>query len=342
MTWSPEVSTVNQRTQIGIETTPGTPVAADKRLSCFDWTLGIDPTVSSYRASGTKYDSLQEEDIEQASIAVAGWLDYNGICYVLSGVYGIISPGAADSSATAKSWGYVPPVSGSIQPQTYSIQQGDAHRARKLAYGLFNSWGYKGSRKTPFTISAKGFGLPITDDGTVTLTASPTDVVLAPAPSKQFDVYLDSSSAGLGTTLLTRVLSVDFAGDSLYSPFFAFNRSTVGFGGHVDTAPKTSIKLLMEADSAGMAPLSYLQSGTTYYLRVEAQGAQIASDGGTGSDPVYNLFRHDMAIKFGKPSEYKDDQGIYALEWDCNVVLDTSWSTGQSQLITVQNLLASL
>jgi hypothetical protein len=340
MTWSPETSTVNQRTQIGPEATPGTAVAAGKHLNCFDFTYGIDPTVSSYRPSGTKYDASQEEDTEMTSITVAGNLDYNGVIYLLSGAMGKVSPTAANSSATAKQWLYIPPVSGSIQPQTYSIEQGDSTRARKFAYGLLSDFGYKGTRKAPFTISGKGFGQPLSDG--ITLTASPTDVAIAQAVEKQFNVYLDTTSAGLGTTQLLRVLSVDYSFGGIYGPFFALNRSTVGFGGHVDMSPKTSIKILMEADSAGMAPLSYLQQGTTYYLRVAAVGAQIASDGGSGSTPVFNGFTHDMAIKFGKPSAFKDDQGIFALEWECNVVQDPSWGSGQAQEVTVTNLIAAL
>jgi hypothetical protein len=340
MTWAPEISTVNQRTQIGPEATPGTAVTATKHLDCFDFVYGIDPTVSSYRPSGTKYDASQEEDTEMTSISVTGNLDYNGVIYLLSSAMGVITPTAANSSTTAKQWKYIPPVSGSIQPQTYSIEQGDATRARKFNYGLLSDFGYKGTRKAPFTVSGKGFGQPLTDD--ITLTASPTDVALAQAVEKQFDVYLDPTSGALGTTQLLRVLSIDYSFGGIYGPFFALNRSTTGHGGHVDLGPKTSIKILMEADSAGMAPLSYLRQGTIYYLRVDALGAQIASDGGAGTDPIYNGFTHDMAIKFGKPSAFKDDQGIFALEWECNVVQDPTWGSGQAQEVTVTNLITAL
>lgn len=338
MTWAPEVTTVNQRTRLGAEATPGTAVGAAKILDCFDWTFGIDAAVTPYRPSGTKYDATQEEDTEQTSITVNGNLDYNGVIYLLSSVMGIVTPTAANGSATAKQWLFDPPVSGSAQPQTYSIEQGDSVRARKFAYGLLTDFGYKGTRKTPFTVSGKGFGQELSDG--ITLTASPTEVALAQAVEGQFNVYLDSTSAGLGTTQLNRNFSLDYSFGGVYGAFYALMRANASFTGHVDLSPKSSIKLLLAADAQGMAPLAYLRSGVTYFLRVEAIGAQIASDGGGGSTPIYNSFVHDMAIKFGKPSEFKDEQGIYALEWECNIVQDATW--GHAQTVTVTNLITAL
>ena len=37
MTFTPTIATVNQRAQIGAETTPGTGVPANKYLECFDY-----------------------------------------------------------------------------------------------------------------------------------------------------------------------------------------------------------------------------------------------------------------------------------------------------------------
>lgn len=339
MTWNAPATTVNQRTRVGAETTPGTSVGATKLLDSLDWQLGIDAAVTPYRSSGTKYDVLQEEDTEQTSITVNGRLDYNSVVYLLSSTMGIVTPTAANSSATAKQWLFDPPMSGSVQPQTYSVEQGDAVRARKFAYGLLTDFGYKGTRKTPFTVSGKGFGRAITDN--ISLTSNPTAVALAPAVEGQFNVYLDATADDLGTTQITLPFSLDYSFAGVYGAFYALNRDNASFTGHADLGPKTGIKLLLAADAEGMGPLAYLRNGTTYFLRVEGIGAQIASDGGSGgSDPIYHTFQHDMAIKFGKPSEFKDEQGIFALEWECNVVYDETW--GHAQQVTVTNLLTAL
>ena len=195
MPWTPRISNVNQQVQLGVESTSafGTAVACTKLIKCFTWTLGIDANVSMFGSTGHKYDEAQEEDWEQTSMDVAGNMDFNGVCYLLASAMGSAAPVAHSSSATAKDWIFTPPITGSIVPQTYTVQQGDSVRARSFPYGLFNSYGFKGTRKTPFTVSAKGFGQAMSDG--ITLTSSPTSVALAPVVGKFFNIYLDTVQA---------------------------------------------------------------------------------------------------------------------------------------------------
>jgi hypothetical protein len=341
MAWQERIQTVNRRTQLGVESTSalGTAVACNKLIECFDWTYGIDADVSMFGSSGHKYDEVQQENWEQSTIDVSGNMDFNGVCYLLPSTMGSVNPAAHLASSTAKDWIFTPPVSGSIVPQTYTLQAGDAVRAFSLSYGLFNSFGYKGTRKTPFTVSAKGFGQQISDG--ITLTANPTAVALSPVVGKFFNVYLDTSSGGLGTTLLTSCYSMDFSFDNIYGVFYPINRANASFTGHIDLKPKATLKLILETDAVGLAGMqsTYLQGGATAYVRVQAQGNQIANDG-PGS--IKATFQHDMACKVGKPSAFKDEQGIYAVEWELTVIEDPSWSSGQAQQITVTNLIAAL
>ncbi len=332
-----ERSTVNQRVQIGAESTIGTAVAANKLLECFTWTMGINADIADYGATGRKYDTIREENTEWVDLTVGGPLDYNGVIYLLNGSMGAVSAAAANSSATAKAWAFNPPVSGSIAPKTYTVEQGDSVRAHKVAYGLFNSFGYNATRKA-VTISAKGIAEPISDG--ITMTSSPTAIALAPVFGKQINLYVDTTSGGLGTTQLTRAFLFDYMFDGIYGPFWPLNRATPGFTGHVDLKPKTTVKLKVEADATGMGFLANLQAGTTLFLRVDALGAQIASDGGGGSAAIFNEFQHDMAIKIGKPSAFSDEAGIFAIEWEGLVVEDPAW--GKAQTLTVTNLITAL
>jgi hypothetical protein len=272
MAWTAERSTVNQKVQIGAEsnTALGTNVAAGKLLESFDWVFGVEADINLYTPTGHKYPNVQEENTEWASGTVGGNLDFNGVLYPLASVWGAVTPSAHGASATAKDWVFTPPTTGSIVPQTYTIEQGDAIRAHKFNYVLFTEWGYKGTRKD-FTMSGKVMCQPIQDG--ITLTSSPTAVAIAPVVAKQANVYLDTTSAGLGTTLLTRVLSIDFAFTNTYGPLWVLNRATVGWTAHVDQMPSGKFKLKVEADSNGMALLpNYLQTGNTAYIRVNAQG----------------------------------------------------------------------
>lgn len=424
MTWTAERQSINQRLQFGVESTSalGTVVPANKLLECFDFQVGINGDMSVYQPTGHKMPMIVEENTEWVDIQQGGDLDYNGAIYPLSSAMGSVTPTTHGSSATAKDWTFTPPTTGSIVPQTYTIEQGDAIRAHRMAYCLWTSWGYKGTRKD-FTTSGKLIAQPITDG--VTLTSSPTAVALSPVVAKQVNVYLDPTYSALGSTMLTRVLSVDYIMDAIYGPLWVLNRSTPGWTAHVDLAPKSTFKLKVEADSNGMAMLSYLQNGTTMFARVDAQGPLIdntqtialgspsagnftltykgqttgniaynaassavqtalqglstigsgnATVSGSAGGPytvtfagtlatdttaltgngagltggtflitqtqVYTKFTHDMALKFHKPSTFADDQGVFAIEWECLVVEDAAW--GKSQVVTVTNLLTAL
>jgi hypothetical protein len=430
MTWQARVQTVNQQVQIGAESTSalGTAVACGKLLKCFTWNIGIDAGVSFFGSTGHKYEETQEEDWEQTLFDVSGNMDFNGILYILAGVMGSVSPATHGSSTTAKDWVFTPPITGSIVPQTYSIQQGDSIRARSFPYGLFNSYNFKGTRKTPFTVTAKGFGQALTDG--ITLTSSPTSIALAPTTGKFFNVYLDTTSAGLGTTLLTGCYSVDYMFDAIYDPFYPLNRANASFTGHVDVKPKTNLKIILEVDSVGLATMqtTYLQNGATAYIRINATGkiidnsylvtlgtqssgnftltyksqttsniaynassatvqtalaalssipsGAVAVSGSAGgpytatfsgalatdssaltgtfsglttpgnasiaSAVVSNVYQHDMACKVGKPSTFKNEQGVYAAEWELTVIEDPAWASGQAQTVTVTNLITGL
>jgi hypothetical protein len=271
MTWTPERTTINQRVQVGAESTSalGTVVPSNKLLECFDWTFGINGDVNTYTPTGHKYANTQEENTEWVDGTMGGNLDYNGAVYPLSSIMGSIGVASHSGSSVAKDWVFSPPTYGSVVPQTYTIEQGDSVRAHRFAYGIFTQFGYKGTRKD-FTCSGKLLGQPITDG--VTLTSTPAAVAIAPVVAKQVNVYLDPAYSALGTTQLTRVLSIDYSMDSVYAPLWVLNRSNIGYTAHVDTMPKCDIKLKVEADATGMALLTSLQGNTTQYLRVQARG----------------------------------------------------------------------
>ncbi len=268
-----ERSTINQRLQFGAESTSalGTNVAASKLVQCYDINLGPMADIKMYEPTGRKYPSVQIENSEWVEGTVSGELDYNGIIYLLAGVMGSASPVAHGASSTAKDWVFTPPVTGTIVPQTYTIEQGDTTtRAHKVNYGLFTEYSFKGDRESGITIGSKLLAQALQDG--ITMTGGPTAIALAPVAGKHFNYYLDTTSAGLGTTQLLKVVDVDYGFTGLYGPFYPFNRANLGWAAHVDLNPGCTFKLTMEADSVGMGILSNMQTGSTLFLRAQAQG----------------------------------------------------------------------
>src|SRR5260221_702726 len=272
MPFNPEITTANQRLQFGAESSSalGTNVAASKLILCYDRQWGPMADVKMYWRTGRKYDGAQIENSEWVEGTLGGYLDYNGIVYLLASTMGSVSPVAHGASTTAKDWVYIPPLTGTIVPQTYTIEQGDAVRARKFNYGLFTEYTFKGDRQAGISIGSKLLAQPLADG--ITMTGGPTTVALAPMAGKHLNVYLDPTSAALGTTQLLKVLNLDYAFTGIYGPFFPFNRANLGWTSHVDLNPGCIIKVLLEADANGMTPLSSMQTGSTQFLRVQAQG----------------------------------------------------------------------
>jgi len=273
MPYTPQITTINQHLQFGAESTSalGTNVAANKLINCFDIQWGPMADVKMYEATGRKYPGAQIENSEWVEGTVGGELDYNGIIYLLAGAFGTASPIAHGASATAKDWVFTPPLTGSITPQTYTIEQGDTVvRARKANYCLFTEYSFKGDRQTGITVGSKLLAQALQDG--ITMTSTPTSVALAPVAGKHINVYLDTTSAALGTTQLLGALNLDYAFSGVYGPFFPFNRATLGWTAHVDLNPGCIFKLLLPADVIGMAPLAMMQTGATQFLRVSAQG----------------------------------------------------------------------
>lgn len=272
MTFSPETQSINQRLQFGLEATPGVNVAATKLLQALDLTMGPMADVAEFTPTGRKYASIDIENAEwtEGTFADAP-IDYNDVVYLLSGVAGAPTIGAHGASATAKDWTWTPPLTGSVQPQTYTIEQGDtATRARKVNYGLVSEFAYKGDKKTGIKCGGKLLAQALQLG--ITMTGGPTAIALAPTAGKHFNFYLDPTSAALGTTQLLRCLNVDYSFGNIYGMFFAFNRAQLGWTAHVDLRPKTTIKLMLEADATGEAQLAALQAGQTQFLRIQGQG----------------------------------------------------------------------
>jgi hypothetical protein len=406
MTWTQERSAVNQRVQLGVEASGahGTAVAANRLLLPFSWDFGIEVDQMIYGATGRKYEQVAEENEEWSGGTLSGPLDFNALIYPFGSIFGAITPVTHGVSTIAKDWVYTPPVAGSIEPNTFTCQQGDGvTEAEQYTYVLVTKFGYKLTRKD-VTFSGTLIGQALTTG--ITMTSSPTTVALAPISSAMFNVYLDTGSASLGNTQLLRPLSVDYAFDGVYQPLWVLNRTTITWSQHVDMKPKSSVKLMLEADTTGVGLLVPLQQGQTRFMRVQAQGSVIdnlqtvtlgtqtsgtwtltykgqttasinyndtaatvqtrliaLSTIGTGNVTVsgsaggpysvifggtlaqdttamtgtftglstpgnasitqnqsYNVLTHDMAIKIGKPSPFKDDSGVFAVEWDCTIV----------------------
>ena len=334
-------ATVNQVVQLGLESVHGTPVAANRLIEAWLWTFGDKPTTKQFTATGRKNPSATELLTEFSQGKISGQGDFNADVYQLALAYGTPTPALHGASTTAYDWKYAPLLSGPYSPTSGTLQNGDSTDAEQYAYTLFTGWGYSFDRKQEVQRSGDWFSQTFTDS--VALTASPTAVAISPITGAMINVYLDSTSAGIGGTQITQdVLKGDFKTSNLYGQFWPVNRSNASYTSHIDLMPKNEFKLTLHASSAAIGYIStYLRSAAKAYFRVDAQGPVIDAGHSVNAE-----MKHDFVAFMSDVADLSDVDGVYAFETTWQIAEDTAWTggntSGTSQIITYTNLLATL
>jgi len=312
----PERAVVTQGVQIGVETTSGTTVPANKQLQSLSISPEIHIDSTQFQPVGQKVPSIVVPNKEWSEMGLTGVLDYTEIIYPLSGILGTAVSVVQQAATTAYLWTFTPAARTSDSYKTFTIEQGDANRAQRLSYALLSEFEVTLTRGGA-TIGGKAFGQAITDGAT--LTASPTALLQKPVIPNQIDVYMDATSAALGTTKLTRAFETKIAITNRNGPLWALNSANGSFASNVEMDPVFTLTLKVEADAQGMAFLTTLRNGTTQFVRVKCTSPDLA---GTAF-PFSITF--DMAMKVATPSTYEDEAGVYAITWTCPLVNDTTW-----------------
>lgn len=320
-----ERSSLNQNVQIGVEATPGTPVAATKRLQ----SVGIEPSISvqkdNFRPIGSKFNALSTLGREWAEAAITGRATYTELQYLLSSV--VNTPVITTPAAGATQWVFTPSTRADDAPKTFTVEHGSNVRADRFAYGLVTEVGLAFSRDA-IEVSGSMMARAIEDGITLTSTGV-TALPLVPVLPTQVSVYLDDDYTALGTTKLTRLISGEFRLGSRFGPVWVLDAANPSFVNHIETEPDLSATLLMQADSQGMGLLNTLRNGDTKFLRIEAIGGVI----GTTAEP-YRL-TIDLAGKISDTGGFSDSDGVYAIEFSLLGVNDGPWD--KAMQITLVN-----
>lgn len=328
-----ERATVYNTVQIGPESTAGTAVATTKVLKTIDIQPGIKASAQGFRPMGQKFASMMNVSGKNWTEAKINCdeMSYGEIVYLLSSLLKNVTAGA--DGTLPKLWTYAPALSAEDTVKTYTVEVGSSGRACEFAYGLVTDLNFDINRAEA-KCSGTMLGYGYTDGITMTADNTAIETTLTPIMASQFSVYLAASWAGLaGASALERAFSVNLQIANRHSPLWVVNRTNTSFAAHAELAPQITLKLLLAADATGMGPLTNLTAGTTTWVRIQAQGAEIES-----GKPY--LFQIDGAYGVAAAGEFKDEQGIYAIEWTLTPVYDTVAT--KTIEIKVRNLQAAL
>lgn len=324
-----EISTIAQGVQIGVEVTPGTAVSANKKLQATSITPAIKVSISDFRPAGGKYATLAVMGKEWTESRIEGIMSYTDMAYLLAAHVAYAAP-VQQGVTAAYLWSTESAQDSEDTVKTYTTEQGSSVRAHKHAYGLINTFGYNITRDEAKVRGAM-LGHRITDG--ITMTATPTEIEAVPMAPDSFCVYCDEDSADLGTTKLTRVFSIDFEQSARFAAVWPVDCALDNFAAHVETEPKPVFKLMVAANAQGMGFLADARVNTKLFFRVESTGAEID----TGEN---YYFKHDLCATVSDIGEFRDQQGVYAIEYTFNVKYDPTW--GKAFDFEVENDLSAL
>jgi hypothetical protein len=327
-----ERSALNQVVQIGVESTPGTSVAAGRRLQA----IGIEPSPSvemdQFRPMGQKYRAITTLGKEWVEASISGRGSYTELVYLLSSVVDTATIATPGGATDARTWTFTPDSFDDDVPKTFTVEHGSGVRADKLVYGLVTELGMAFNRSS-IEVSGSMMGRAI-EDG-ITLTGSPTTVDLIPIIPTQVSVYMDDASGDLGTTKLTRVISADFSLGSRYAGVWVLDAANPSFVNHIESEPDLSLNLTLQADAEGMALLTNLRDSETKFIRIHAVGVADGIEAGYEYE-----FTLDLAGKISDTGGFSDQDGVYAIEFNFVGVHDATW--GKAYEFILQNALTAL
>lgn len=325
-------ASVFQTVNVGVEVTSGTAAVCAKKLTSMSIEPAIKSDVNMFRPSGMKYATMSAQGQEWVEAKVSGLLTYSEIVYALSG---ILKPAVITTPATgvtARQWLFEPSSTLADAVKTFTVEQGDATYAHRFTFGLFDSLALKFDRKK-VDLSGSMLGQALITSA-VTMNPSPTTVPLVPVMPKHITVSMSDTQATLAAApAMTRVVSGDWGLSGRFKPIWPLNAAQPSWDGYVEDAPKLTAKLLVEADSDGMDPLTHMRDGSTKWLRIKAVGDIIEL-------ALPYTFQIDMACKVSGVSDFKDQDGLFAVEWSFDGVSDGAW--GKALAVTVQNTAATL
>lgn len=327
----PEAATIASSVQIGAESTPGTGVAAGKLLNYLGFAPSIDLSFNRFRPMGQKFAGALVPGKDATAWALSGQGSYSELIYPFCSALLNVTPTTVDTSA--RLWTFTPAARTEDAVKTFTVEVGSATRAQKATYVLCTGFELTFNRTDGVAVTGDAIGQAIQDN--ITLTASPTGVEDVPILPTHLDVYVDATSAGLGTTRYTRDFNAVFRCTNRFNAVWPINSTLASFGSHVEVEPTVQLELTVEADSQGMGPLVNARAGSTLFIRLSAVSTVLAG----AATAKYQLII-DVAAKVSAINAFDDSDGVKVLTYTFDAVYDTTWA--KAFTIGLQNKTAAL
>lgn len=306
-----EKASIFQTVQIGIETTPGTVVAANKKLLATSLAPAIKVEGDTFRALGNKYPSFAVINKEWTEASIEGKLTYNEILYLLSSLLSQPTP-VQQGTTTAYKWTFTSNTSGEDAGKTFTVEQGDAVTAWRATGVKVSGLEFEFTRDE-VTLSGSAIGQQL--ETGITLTASPTSLTPKPVLPAHVKLYMADSQAGLDSAqALTRGFSLAWSLTDKNALAWPLGQNPV----IIESEPSLEATLSLATDSVGLGLIATMRAGATKWFRVKCEGDTIQT-------PYKYTFQIDFPAQITDVGEFSDEDGLYLVEYTLAMIHDPTW-----------------
>lgn len=314
--------------QIAPETTPGTPLAATKRLASIGLNMAQDADVGFQGPTGYLFDTIQYVNREWATSDVHGGPSYTELQYPLSSLMGVAAITTPASGVLTRDWVFNIIHNRQGTPKTYTIEQGDidAGTAERAAYCFFQSMNMNFSRDGGNDLGGSvmgqiiDFAHPLTDPTTV------VGIPQVPIEPNEVNLYLDLTGAGIGTTQWVDAFSVGWSIDSRWGVGYPLNRAKPSFDRHYATKPNPTMTFSVANNANGRDLITYFRGHQTIFIRIDGLGPKIETVGSGPAVDYFYMYQMDMAVQLSAAFSPADINGLATLDWTGRIVYDSTWN----------------
>lgn len=206
-------ATIYENMQLGYESTPGTAVAANRRLSSLSIEPAINIEVEMFKPRGRKFTTLAAPNREWSSARVQGKGTYTEIIYPACSAMTNVTPSTPAGATLTRRWTFLPLVDDADDPASYSVEIGSSRRASSFAYALFTDFGLTFNRKTGVALDGTLMGQRTREDKIRWITVVGSGGTFTLTVGGQTTTALDFDSTGSEVLAALEALSTIAPGD---------------------------------------------------------------------------------------------------------------------------------
>lgn len=324
---------VFNQVQIGIETTPGTAVPANKLLTSTGIDLRPQGESQVFAPPGAKFDMVVAGTKLWSTGAISGIPTFQELCYILSTLF----QGSVATASGVSTWTFISNVRGPDAIKTLTIEQGSnvAGSGDRAVAALARALSLVFDRDAGVSQTGEFMAKAFVED--ITLTASPTQLVLQPITSPYVSVYLDRTNAtALGTTQFPDFFHYEFACSNKAGQKWSLNRANgLTYAAPVELKPTIASRITLEKNDDSSSFMTQFKESTTAWMRIE-----VISPVHIGATVTPFSLTIDMAVGVERPEGFPNVGGVKAEEFTLRALFDGTW--GNAFKIVVVNDLPSL